>query len=836
MERKRVEIICVAVAAVAAFLVVNHFMELAETALVPTLAKRIAFARAQLASSFNPASPLFFVVGRTETALTSGGLAAAGVGICYLMHVFKGNFRKGEEHGSARFATKGEIREYADEEVPTNNVYLARDFRLQAHGSPNFEHSRNRNVLVIGGSGAGKTFGYIKPNLMQIPARENAREGGHAGLEEMEREARSFFVTDSKGTTSVDTGFLFAEHDYPIKMFNVIDWGQSLHFNPFRYITNLVDCMSFATCLVANTTGSNDPMREEFWEKAEKLFFNVDGTLMLTELPPEERNLVSFCKIVDMAMVDEEGQMSALDILMYEIEHGVRYRRDKKQGQLEGASVWGFAPDGGVWEKVGPAQPNHPAVLAYKDFLSGAKETKQSILISVKTRLTPLRASKVLEMLAYDEMELDKIGERKTAVYCVFDGQDETYNFLIAIMIWLLLKQLSTKCATKYAYTNHGELPVGVDFLLDEAANFYIPDLEKTISQCRSQNIGITLLLQSKAQLKNRYRESAETIIDCCDSLVFLGGKSTETLKMLEEMIGPQTVTTENRSANTEQKGVNKALALHGRSLMQAPEIAKMSKLDCLVLVAGANPWKGRKTNPKEMPLWPYVDPGHEGARFKHGFDFAAYRQNRRYYDFETRLETLVEVERRTEYPYARPERTAVEIVRYRIDIVNAGDAPAYGVDFSAEVGITCETNERAVISGMGAPFPRFEATEGNAGWRFAEAFTSRLSPVEKGSADVLEIMETFDRFQFKGVTIEAGAKVTVSIGYEIGRDELMLGFGDAGKRRESGQCEFRFAFEPAIRCANAECDIEGRVDGVSYEADGMKAELNRLASSVSSR
>ena len=817
MERRRAEAVCVGVFACVAFLVVNHFVELAEAALVPTLAGRIAYAKAQLGASFNPASPLFFPIGTGEAALTAGAVAAGAVVVLYLSHAFKGNFRKGEEHGSARFATRREIQAFADGKISTNNVLLSEDFKLQACGNTDYEHSKNRNVLVIGGSGAGKTFGYIKPNLMQIPAPENARESGSVRLEDMERAARSFFVTDSKGTTSVETGFLFAEHGYPVKVFNVVDWGQSLHFNPFKYITNLVDCMSFATCLVANTTGSADPNREDFWEKAEKLFFNFSGTLMLTELVPAERNLVSFCKIADMAMVDEEGSMSALDILVYEIENGVRYR---KGGDGEP-----------LWERVGEPQPNHPAVLAYRDFLSGAKETKQSILISVKTRLTPLRADRVQEILRYDEMELDKIGERKTVTYCVFDGLDDTYNFLIAIMVWLMLKQLSTRCVTKYAFTNHGKLPVGVDFLLDEAANFYIPDLEKTIAQCRSLNIGITLLLQSKAQLKNRYGENAETIIDCCDSLVFLGGKSTETLKMLEEMIGPETVTTENPSANTEQKGVNKALALHGRSLMQAPEIAKMSKLDCLVLVAGANPWKGRKANPEKMPLWPYVDPGHDGARFRHGFDFAAYRQNRRYYDFETAIEATVSVETGTVYPYGLPDRAAVRYVRYRVDIENTGDAPAYGVDFSAEVGVVCETNERAVLAGRRAPFPRFECEEGNAGWRLAEAFTSRLSPVADRKADILETMETFDRFQFRGVTIDPGEKVTVSIAYEMERGELARGFGESGRRAAGDDvCNFEFTIEPTIRCANADCGIEKRVDVLRVEEDGLRCSLERVS------
>ncbi|MBR2790838.1 MAG: type IV secretory system conjugative DNA transfer family protein, partial [Eggerthellaceae bacterium] len=233
--KRRAEMVVVAVLAVIAAIVANHFAELMGAALAQDFGARYAFARSELLRSFLPGSGVAFVLGMREASLATGALTGLLVFGLYLVHVFKGTFRKGEEHGSARFATKEEIGAFSDSKVPTNNVVLARDFRLQAHGSPDYEHSRNRNVLVIGGSGAGKTFGYLKPNLMQLPAVENETPG--CSVADMEREARSFFVTDSKGTTSVDTGFLMAEHGYEVKMFNVVDFGKSLHFNPFLGIT-----------------------------------------------------------------------------------------------------------------------------------------------------------------------------------------------------------------------------------------------------------------------------------------------------------------------------------------------------------------------------------------------------------------------------------------------------------------------------------------------------------------------------------------------------------------------------------------------------------------------
>lgn len=816
-KNRKAEAIAVGIFSVLAFFLVDHFVVLCESAYAFDFSGKVAIAEKLLFQSFLPWNRYFFFLGKSELAVPIATVVAAMIAGFYVSQVFKGNFRHGQEHGSARFATQKEIKAYACKEVPTNNVRLCKDFMLQAHGAPDYEHARNRNVLVIGGSGAGKTFGYLKPNLMQIPAMENAREG--VTLEDMEKQARSFFVTDSKGTTSVDTGFLFAEHGYEPKIFNVVDFTQSLHFNPFKYIIDRVDCMSFATCLVENTTGSNDPNREDFWAKAEKLFFNFAGIFMITELPPEERNLVTFCKIVDLAMVSDAGEMSELDKIMHELEYGVRYSPNMVDASFKETSYWNFTEtlkDSEPWSSTGKPQPNHPAVLAYKDFLSGAKETKQSILISVKTRLTPLRADKVQEMLRYDEMEIDKIGERKTIIYCVFDGQDPTYNFLIAIMTWLMLKQLFTRCATKYAYTNHGELPVGVDFLLDEAANFYIPDLEKTIAQCRSMNIGITLMLQSKAQLKNRYGDNAETIIDCCDSLVFLGGKSTETNKMLEEMIGQETVTTENSSQNSAQAGVNKSLAQHGRALMQAPEIAKMSKLECLVLVAGCNPWKGPKANPENLPLADYVNPGKKGSKFKHGFDFMAYRENRRYYDFEATLESDVEVSAMYE--------DGKNIVDYYVEIRNTSDAPAYNVNFSTEISVVCETNERARLAGKALPFPWLDNIESGPLFRLKESFSTRLKPYEADSADILETQDSLGTYKFSGVTIPAGEKVGVTLRFAFDRTRLTSMVGGS----HAAACDFKFMFEPSVHAANADMALESRCDIVTVSTETIDAEVRK--------
>ena len=556
----------------------------------------------------------------------------------YMSYLTRGNFRRGEEHGSARLATLKEIMRFGDQKVKMDNVLLSRDAALSYTRPKDHEMERNRNVLVVGGSGSGKTRGYVKPNLMQIPSAENLPRGME--LSDLEKYSRSFVVTDPKGTTRMETGQALAEAGYDVKEFNVVDWSSCMHFNPLAYLKNEADVQSFVTCFIRNTTPKDASSAEPFWENSERKLYEAVINYMFEVLPPEQRTLPMMCQLLDMAKYDERNPgMSGLDILFYQLETGREYNpgavKKVDSGQF---NMWAAGGEGDaeeVWKKVREPRPNSPAVRAYRDVMSGAPETIQSILISVKVRLGRLRPAAVSERLLYDELDLDEFGDRKMVLFAVPHDQDDTYNFLIAMIVWLQLKLLSDRANSRYG-GNGGRLPHGVDFILDEAGNFYIPQLEQTVATCRSRNIGVHIILQSNAQLKSRYGDDAATIIDCCDTFVFLGGKSQDTTKQLEEIIGQQTVTTENESdSKGREHSMSKSIQQHGRALMQASEIAQMKRDNCIVLITSAAPWVGPKYDITAHPMYAHVDPGHDPddpACPRHAFDTAAYLEDPGYF------------------------------------------------------------------------------------------------------------------------------------------------------------------------------------------------------------
>ena len=587
-------------------------------------------------------SGLFDLSAMPPVTITTYGLLAAFVAFVLVLYAYlhfkaQGTFRRGEEHGSARWITKNEVLKYGDKEIPLNNAILSQDVRLRYRRGKDYRYEKNRNVLLVGGSGSGKTRGYYKPNIMQVPSLALAGKLRGEGSD-LDHYARSYFITDPKGTTRAETGYVFAEHGYKVKEFNLINPDASMGYNPIKYIRTEEAVMSFATCLIKNTTPSDAAKGgDPFWENSEKLVYQAIIEYMRTEVPVEDRNLVTLCEILDLGQIDPTSNaMSGLDILFTELETGKRY--DPQAVEVDSGKTTGDALKGSSrtvpspWKQCREPQPNHPAVLAYRSFKSGAPETLQSILISCKVRLAPLRPKKIQRILARDEMELDKFGEEKIACYAVMSANDPTYNFLFAMMIWQLFDELMRQGSLKYSDRN-GALPIGVDFLLDEFANYFVPNFEQTISVVRSYNIGAHIGLQSTSQLKDKYGENnATTIVNNCDTLVFLGGKAVDTNKELSEIIGQQTVTTDNESDTHSKEGSwSKQIAQHGRDLLQPAEIAKIPKDECLVLIQGADPYKGKKYDVTSHPLYGFIDPG-EGRPFKRVFDFAAYRTNPRYY------------------------------------------------------------------------------------------------------------------------------------------------------------------------------------------------------------
>ena len=619
----------------------------------------------------------------------------------YMSYLTKGNFRRGEEHGSARFATLKEIMRFGDQKVKMDNVLLARDASLSYSRPKDHNMERNRNVLVVGGSGSGKTRGYVKPNLMQIPSPENLPRGME--LADLEKYARSFVVTDPKGTTRMETGQALAEAGYDVKEFNIVDWSSCMHFNPLAYLRNEADVQSFVTCFIRNTTPKDAAAADRFWEDSERKLYEAVINYMFEAMPPEQRNLPMMCQLLDMAKYDERNPgMSGLDILFYQLESGREYNpgavKKVESGQFDMWATGGEGDDEEVWKKVREPRPDSPAVRAYRDVMSGAPETIQSILISVKVRLGRLRPAAVTERLMYDELELDEFGDRKMVLFAVPHDQDDTYNFLIAMIVWLQLKLLSDRANARYSGQG-GRLPHGVDFILDEAGNFYIPQLEQTAATCRSRNIGVHIILQSNAQLKSRYGDDAATIIDCCDTFVFLGGKSQDTTKQLEEIIGQQTVTTQNESDSkgSGNHSMSKSIQQHGRALLQASEIAQMKRDNCIVLITSAAPWVGPKYDITAHPMYAHVDPGHDPddpACPRHPFDTAAYLEDPGYFElddadlsFGCELSLMRDV---------AADGGPAMVLSCTLSVKNAPDAGA-ALNFGGEVKLRCEAADPGI-------------------------------------------------------------------------------------------------------------------------------------------
>ena len=447
-------------------------------------------------------------------------------------------FRQGVEYGSARWGNAKDIEPYMDS-VFENNVLLTQTERLMMSGRPKEpKYARNKNILVIGGSGSSKTRFFVKPNLMQMHS--------------------SYVVTDPKGTVLVECGRMLSKNDYRIKVLNTINFAKSMHYNPFAYIRSEKDILKLVNTIIVNTKGEGQQASEDFWVKAEKLYYTALIAYIWYEAPEEEQNFSMLIDLVDAseAKEDDENFKNAVDLLFEELEQ---------------------------------KNPNHFAVRQYKKYKLAAGKTAKSILISCGARLAPFDIKELRDLTAYDELELDTLGEKKTALFVIISDTDATFNFIVSIMYSQLFNLLCDKADDVY----NGRLQIHVRCLLDEFANIgQIPQFEKLIATIRSREISASIILQSKSQLKALYRDNASTIEGNCDTTLFLGGKEKDTLKDLAEILGKETIDLYNTS---DTRGMSQSYGLNyqktGKELMSQDEIAVMDGSKCIMQLRGVRPF-----------------------------------------------------------------------------------------------------------------------------------------------------------------------------------------------------------------------------------------------------
>lgn len=475
-----------------------------------------------------------------------GGLTGAVLFLLYFNYR-KANakkFRKGEEYGSARWGNEKDIAPFIDP-VYENNILLTKTERLTMNGRPKIpKYARNKNVIVIGGSGSGKTRFYLKPNLMQM-------------LEKV-----SYVITDPKGTLLPECGKMLVKHGYQIRVLNTINFFKSMHYNPFPYIHSEKDILKLVNTIIENTKGEGEKAGEDFWVKAERLLYSALIGFIWYEAPEEEQNFTTILEFINASETkeDDENFQNAVDLLFEELEQ---------------------------------ENPEHFAVRQYQKYKLAAGKTAKSILISCGARLAPFDIKELRDLMSYDELQLDLIGDRKTAFFVIISDTDTTFNFVVAMMYTQLFNLLCERADDVY----HGRLPYHVRLLLDEFSNIgKIPMWDKLIATIRSREISASIILQSKSQLKTMYKDAAETIIGNCDSMLFLGGKEESTLKDISEMLGKETIDLYNTS---DTRGNNRSYGLNyqktGKELMSKDEIAVMDGDKCILQIRGVRPFLSDK-------------------------------------------------------------------------------------------------------------------------------------------------------------------------------------------------------------------------------------------------
>lgn len=454
----------------------------------------------------------------------------------------KKKYRQGKEYGSARWGESKDIAPYIDPKFE-NNVLITNTERLTMNSRPkNPKYARNKNVLVIGGSGSGKTRFYVKPNLMQMHS--------------------SYVVTDPKGTLVLECGKMLYENGYDIKILNTINFKKSMKYNPFAYLRSEKDILKLVQTIIANTKGDGEKAGEDFWVKAEKLYYTALIGYIYYEAPEEEKNFKTLLDMIDASEVreDDETYMNPIDRL---------------------------------FEALEKKDPSHFAVKQYKKYKLAAGKTAKSILISCGARLAPFDIRELRDLMSEDELELDKIGDRKTALFVIISDTDDTFNFVVSIMYSQLFNLLCDKADDVYG----GRLPVHVRCLLDEFANIgLIPKFEKLIATIRSREISASIILQAQSQLKAIYKDHADTIVGNCDSTLFLGGKEKTTVKELSETLGKETIDLYNTSeTRSNQKSFGLNYQKTGKELMSQDEITVMDGGKCIYQLRGVRPFLSDK-------------------------------------------------------------------------------------------------------------------------------------------------------------------------------------------------------------------------------------------------
>ena len=475
-----------------------------------------------------------------------GGLVTALIFRLILYYKAKNakKFRHGEEYGSARWGNRKDIEPFEDP-VFENNIILTETERLTMNSRPKApQYARNKNVIVIGGSGSGKTRFYVKPNLMQMT--------DHV----------SYVVTDPKGTIIVECGEMLVNGGYRIKVLNTINFKKSMHYNPFHYIRSEKDILKLVNTIIANTKGEGEKSTEDFWIKAERLLYSALIGYIWYEAPEEEQNFSTLLEFINASETREEDEefKNAVDELFEELE---------------------------------AENPEHFAVRQYRKYKLAAGKTAKSILISCGARLAPFDIQELREIMSYDEMELDMIGDQKTAMFVIISDTDDTFNFVVAIMYTQLFNLLCDKADDEHG----GRLPYHVRLLLDEFSNIgQIPKFDKLIATIRSREISASIILQSQSQLKTIYKDAAETITGNCDTVLFLGGKESSTLKEISETLGKETIDLYNTS---DTRGTSQSYGLNyqktGKELMSRDELAVMDGNKCILQLRGVRPFFSNK-------------------------------------------------------------------------------------------------------------------------------------------------------------------------------------------------------------------------------------------------
>ena len=480
-------------------------------------------------------------------------------------------FRKNLEYGSARWGKPEDIAPYVDPKFE-NNVILTQTERLMMSNRPKDpKTARNKNVLVVGGSGSGKTRFFIKPNLMQLHS--------------------SYVVTDPKGSIAVECGKLMLRNGYKVKIFNSINFKKSHHYNPFAYIHSEKDILKLVTTLIANTKGDGKS-GDDFWQKAETLLYTALIGYIHYEAPEEEQNFATLIEFINAMEVREDDETFENNVDL-------------------------------AFKELASREPNHFAVRQYKKYKLAAGKTAKSINISCGARLAPFDIQELWEITMYDELELDTLGDRKTALFLIMSDTDSTFNFLISMIYSQLFNLLCEKADDVYG----GRLPVHVRCLIDECANIgQIPNLEKLMATIRSREISACLVLQAQSQLKALYKDNADTIIGNCDSSIFLGGKEPGTLKELNQALGKETIDTFNTG---ESRGREVSHSLNyqklGKDLATIDELAVLDGGKCILQLRGVRPFLSDKYDITKHPNYKYLS----DANPRNAFDIEKYLSTR---------------------------------------------------------------------------------------------------------------------------------------------------------------------------------------------------------------